>query len=309
MRALVTGATGFIGSYLTERLLGAGAAVAVLVRPTANPWRIADLLPRVTRITGDLRELTPVEREIRDFAPEAVFHLAWHGVAGAQRNDPAQLDANVQTTTDLVRLAVRAGCQTWIGVGSQAEYGPLNRVIAEDAPTEPTTAYGVAKLRAGLAAAELATEAGLRFAWLRVFSTYGPKDSPDWMLPYLIRTLLRGQTPALTGCEQKWDYLYVADAADAIHRVAEMSAAAGVMNLGSGVACPLREVVERVRDLVSPARALQFGAVPYRPDQVMHLQADIARLTRATGWRPVTALDEGLRRTVEWYRSAAAQKA
>jgi nucleoside-diphosphate-sugar epimerase len=80
------------------------------------------------------------------------------------------------------------------------------------------------------------------------------------------------------------------------------------MNLGYGVAYPLREVVERVRDLVNPSLALQFGAVPYRPDQVMHLQADITKLTRATGWQPVTALDEGLRRTVAWYRSAEAQK-
>ena len=308
MRALVTGATGFIGSYLTARLLDAGAAVAVLTRATANPWRIVHLLPRVTRITGDLRDLEAVEDEIFDFVPDVMFHLAWHGVEGAQRNDSTQIAANLEGTVELAWLAARIGCPTWVGVGSQAEYGPLNRLIAEDAPTEPTTAYGAAKLYAGRAAAEVAAEAGLRFAWLRVFSTYGPKDTPDWMLPYLIRTLARGETPALTGCEQKWDYLYVADAADAIYRVAETPAAAGVMNLGYGVAYPLREVVERVRDLVNPSLALQFGAVPYRPDQVMHLQADITKLTRATGWQPVTALDEGLRRTVAWYRSAEAQK-
>ncbi len=310
MRALVTGATGFIGSFLAGRLLRDGATVAILTRPGAKTWRIDPLLHQVTRIEGDLRDLSGgqcppygrVENQVHDFAPDTVFHLGWYGVAGSCRNDEEQIDANLRATLDLVRVALRAGCTTWIGLGSQAEYGPLNRPIAEDAPTRPTTTYGAVKLCAGLLAARLAADTDMRLAWLRVFSTYGPRDNPQWLIPYLVRTLLDGRKPSLTACEQTWDYLFVEDAAEAIHRVAVTTGAAGVFNLGSGQARPLRTVVERIRDSIDPSLSLGFGEVPYRPDQVMHLEADISRLTAVTGWTPRTPLDEGLGRTIAWHR-------
>lgn len=302
MRALVTGATGFIGSYLAERLRRAGAAVAVLVRTGSPAWRIEGLLPELTRIEGDLRDVAATEPAVRDFAPDTVFHFGWHGVPGAQRNEGEQIDMNLPGTLGLVRLAGRVGCATWIGLGSQAEYGPHNRRLNEDAPARPTTTYGVTKLCAGLLAERLAAASGLRFAWLRVFSTYGPRDNPDWMIPYVIRTLLNGKKPALTAGQQKWDYLYVTDAAEAAYQIAAAPNASGVFNVGSGRAVPLRQVIERVRDLIDPTLPLGFGEVPYRPDQVMHLEADTTRLQQATGWTPRVDLREGLRATVEWFR-------
>lgn len=306
MRALVTGATGFIGSYLVARLVRDGADVAVLLRPGTDAWRIRELLPRVTRLDADLSELAAAEPSVASFAPDTVFHLAWHGVGNAAHHDIAQIDANLHPTLELVRLAGRIGCRTWIGLGSQAEYGPANCRLNETAPTQPVTTYGVAKLCAGLLAERLATENEMRFAWLRVFSTYGPKDNPGWLLPYLIRTLLRGETPELTRCEQQWDYLYVEDAAEALCHVANTPAARGVFNLGSGRTVSLRSVVERVRDLIDPRLSLGFGAQPYRPNQVMHLEADVTRLQSVTGWTARTPLEDGLKRTVDWHRSAEA---
>jgi len=306
MRALVTGATGFLGSHLTEHLLHARATVAVLTRPGTDPWRIAPLMPRLIRIEGDLRELAAIERDITEFAPDTVFHLGWHGVINRYRDDPAQIDANLWSTLNLIRLSLRIGCRTWIGLGSQAEYGPLNRLASEDDPAHPTTTYGAVKLCIRFVGERLAVDSGLRFVWLRLFSAYGPKDNPNWMIPTLIRTLLKGNRPALTACEQKWDYLYVADAVEAIYRVATTPAAKGVFNLGSGQAYPLRAVVEQIRDLVNPACELGFGEIPYRFDQVMHLEADIARLRTATGWTPRTPLAAGLRKTVSWYQQVDA---
>src|SRR5436853_4032228 len=121
------------------------------------------------------------------------------------------------------------------------------------------------------------------------------------MIPYLILGLLRGEKPALTACEQKWDYLFGPDAADAIWSVLQAPSATGVFNLGSGSVASLRKIVETIRDAINPKLQLGIGEVPYRPDQVMHLEADISRLTQATGWTPATALEEGLRRTVAWH--------
>jgi nucleoside-diphosphate-sugar epimerase len=136
-----------------------------------------------------------------------------------------------------------------------------------------------------------------------VFSTYGPLEDLSWMIPYLIRTLLRRERPSLTACEQQWDYLFGPDAADAIWSVAKTTTATGVFNFGSGRANSLRKIVETLRDAIDPNLPLGIGEVPYRPDQVMHLEADIARLTRATGWTPATSLEEGLKQTVAWHKT------
>ncbi len=302
MRAVVTGAGGFIGSHLTRRLVADGVSVAVVLRPTSDRTRISDLIPSIHVIRGDLRAVELLEPAMSRFAPDAVFHTAWTGVTGKERNDPRQIEENVLPTVDLARAASRVGAKVFVGLGSQAEYGPVNRRTDEETPTRPTTLYGAAKLASGILAERVCAEGGIRFAWLRVFSTFGPMDHPDWLLPYLIRTLASGQRPALTAGEQRWDFLYVADAVDALVRVAAAPDANGTFNLGSGVARPLRAVVEQVRDLIDPARPLGFGELPYRADQIMHLEADITRLTAAAGWSPATPFDQALARTVDYFR-------
>jgi len=303
MKALVTGATGFLGSCLTELLVGQGHVVAVLRRESTRPWRIEDVLPRVTSIVGDLENPTAAAAEIARFAPDTVFHAGWYGVTGPYRNDPQQISRNLQSTAALVSLAAQAGCRTFVALGSQAEYGPRNQILDENAPTEPTSTYGVAKLCAFQLSRHLARQAGMRFAWVRIFSTYGPRDNPDNMIPALVRSLLNREKPRLTAGEQLWDYLYAQDAAEAIASVAQAAGAEGVFNLGSGTVQTIRQTVEQIRDLIDPSLPLGFGEVPYRPDQVMHLQADISRLTATTGWSPHTTMSEGLAKTVQWHRS------
>lgn len=175
-------------------------------------------------------------------------------------------------------------------------------MIREELPTRPTTLYGITKLSAYLLADHLCAAAGMRFAWLRIFSTYGPMDDPSWMIPYLILKLLDRQKPSLTPGTQVWDYLHVEDAARAIAGVASSASASGVFNLGSGSRRAIREIVTLVRDQVDPTLPLGFGEVPFRPDQVMHLEADVARLRDQTGWSPAISLEDGIRQTVAWFR-------
>ena len=293
MRVAITGATGFVGSHLTRRLVDRHE-VAVSLRRESDPWRIRDLLPRVTVVCNAL--------ELARFRPKALIHLAWAGVGSAARNDITQLE-NIERAAQTAEIAYAAGVEHWIGMGSQAEYGPCGGRITEDTPTRPTTLYGVAKLAAGLACGNICRQRRMRFAWLRLFSSYGPMDNPAWMLPYLIGKLLKRERPSLTAGEQRWDYLYITEVAEAIRVVMEDERASGVYNLGSGEAPPLRQIIEMARDTIDPALPLGFGEEPYRPDQVMHLEADISRL-KELGWRPDVTLEEGIRRTVEWYRGS-----
>jgi UDP-glucose 4-epimerase len=304
-RVLLTGASGFLGSCVLERLLAAGdVEVAATVRRPDEAWRIAHLLDRIRVVEAGLDDRAALADTFGMFQPTHIVNLAWSGVLGADRNDPAQHE-NVSRTVGLLELGVDAGVQHFVGLGSQAEYGPCEARIDESTPTRPTTVYGAAKLAACGLAERLCALRDVRFSWLRLFSSYGPRDNPEWMIPYLILSLLHGERPSLTAGEQRWDYVYVQDAADAVVAVTR-SDAEGVFNLGSGTAPRLREIIELVRDAIDPTLPLGFGEVPYRDDQVMHLEADISRLERATDWRPQVALADGIGRTVDWYRSHGA---
>lgn len=301
MRCLVTGASGHLGSALTRRLVSEGETVFALVRPGSDLWRIADVRDRVALIPGDLQDIEAARPSILAAAPETVFHLGWSGVARGRRNDPQQIETNVPGGLALFAAAREAGCATWIGVGSQAEYGVPDRVLTEDLPPRPVTSYGVAKLALGLLLAQLCDLAGMRFGWFRLLATYGPRDDETRLIPSVIRGLLAGERPRLTGGEQRWDFLYVDDAADALYRASQAATLSGVFNLGSGEAETVRGIVERIRDRIDPALVLGFGDVPYGPGEPMRVEADISRLRRELGWCPAVSLDAGLGRTIDWY--------
>lgn len=291
---VISGANGFLGAAVVAEAVRCGWCALALVRPGANTDRLA-ALQGVERVTTDAWDAPLTVARLAVRRPQAFVHSAWRGVGGGDRNEAFQIEANLPLTLAAVRLAQAIGCATWVGIGSQAEYGNPNQRLDESAPTRPTTLYGRAKLAAGVAALGLADALGMRGAWLRVFSLYGPGDAPTWFVQQVIREFLAGRAPRLTPCEQRWDYLHVADAARAVLAVIEAPGAGGVLNLGRGEATSLREIVETIREQLGTPLAAAYGAVPYRSDQVMHLEADITRLQQATGWSPRVPLAEGLR--------------
>ncbi|GFN31958.1 NAD-dependent epimerase/dehydratase family protein [Paenibacillus xylaniclasticus] len=345
--AFVTGAAGFIGAAVCRRLLALGWQVYAVIRQGSNRERLPARHPSLMLVEGDLMRLpkweAKLEEAVQRRGPAAVWlHLGWTGVAGADRNDEAQND-NVAAVLQSVRTAAKLGCRSWIGAGSQAEYGRLEGRADEGTSELPTTVYGKAKLAAGREALAEAKRLGLAGSWVRIFSVYGPGDNGGWLIPDIARKLLAGQSPELTLGEQRWDYLYIDDAADAFAALAQRSItapysvkplnaagqqavhpAAGVFNLGSGESRTIREIAELVRteaarwlppDLPQNGEArtsdhdnggsldrlvppLQLGAVPYRDDQVMLLEAEAAKLRSITGWKPRIPLEEGIRRTV-----------
>ncbi len=302
MRVLVTGASGHLGAAVVERLLADGAEVTALVRPGSDLWRLEGALSQITLLRADLAGMEQAADGIAAARAEAVIHLAWQGVTNAARNDPEQITQNVPGTLELCEVAHKAGCRCWVGMGSQAEYGSAQGVLTEGLPLHPHTAYGSAKLAAEMLTQKLCELYGVRFVWFRLLATYGPQDDERHLIPSVIQKLLRGERPTLTAGDQQWDYLYITDAADAIVQ-AVLAQVHGVFNLASGEAEPVRYIVERIRDLIDPALPLGFGELPYPPDQVMHLQADISKLVQATGWNPRVDLSEGLARTIEFYKA------
>ncbi len=300
-RLFITGASGFVGAATLKAALTAGHEVSAPIRPHSTAGRLNDLKDGFTRINADLRDRAQLAKALQACKPDAVIHLAWAGVSNASRFDRSQITDNIEASCALLEESAAAGCKRFIGIGSQGEYGPLNKRASEDDLPMPTTLYGAAKLSTLHLTRQLAAQAGMQFAWLRLFSTFGPRDNDVWLIPTLIRDMLAGRRPRTTLGTQSWDWLYVDDVAVAILAVAT-SPAEGVFNLGSGRPVTVRHVVETIRDLTAPGLDLVFGEIPFRPDQVMHLEADITRITVATGWQPRTSIEDGLARTVAWHK-------
>lgn len=303
MRCLVTGATGFVGSWLLGRLIADQHSVAILTRPTSNTWRIGSCLSHVHQIEGDLIGIENSSASIQKFAPEVVFHLAWTGGNSSKfLNDISQVYSNVPGTLELMRITAEAGATTFINFGSCVEYGEYRVPVRESDPVHPKNLYGSAKYSVEQLMQHMAPSLGIRFSSLRLFWAYGPADEPARLIPSLIMKLLKKEHLPMTKGEQLWDYLYIEDAVEAIMSVMNTSSAEGIFNLGSGRPQPLRLIGEKIAAFVANGSVPSFGDIPYRPDQVMHLEADITRLQQATGWNPRVSLDEGLKATVAWYK-------
>ena len=302
-RILITGAGGFVGAAVADLAAREGHHVTILVRNPASS-RVAALAGRCAVAVADLADGKAVRDALAEACPDIIIHSAWEGVGGTARAGDIQLD-NIRTTVALLDAGIAACARRFIGIGSQAEYGRHDRRIDESAATEPFLLYGAAKLSAFHLTRQRATEAGIGFAWLRLFSPYGPGDNPNWLIPSVAAQILAGQAPRTSLGTQKWDYLHIVDTARGVLAAALTDSAQGVFNLSSGHAVTVRSIVERIRDLACPRLELRFGDIPFGPNQIMHLEGDCNRLTAATGWSPTIAIEDGLVTVVDALRLAA----
>lgn len=306
-RILITGAGGFVGAAVADLAAREGHQVTALVRNPAAP-RVVALAGRCAIAVADLADTAAVHAALTQASPDIIIHSAWEGVGGPARAGDIQID-NIRTTLALLDAAIAVGARRFIGIGSQAEYGRHDCRIDESAATEPFLLYGAAKLSACHLTRQRAGEAGLGWAWLRLFSPYGPGDNPNWLIPSVTAQILSGQTPRTSPGTQKWDYLHIIDCSRGILAAALTDSAQGVFNLSSGRAVAVRTIVEQLRDIARPDMRLTFGDIPFGPNQIMHLEGDCSRLTAATGWTPRIALEDGLVTVVDALKKMARQAA
>lgn len=293
MRVLVTGASGFLGSWIC-RVLAQSFEVTALVRPTSNLFRLSGtnqikIVPRETELWSEF---------IKESKPDILILVDWWGVGNEDRNDEKQFE-NVIRMCALATAARDSSVKTVIGVGSQAELGPIADVITEDLPDQPTTKYGFAKAEARLKLRNILNDSVSRFVWMRIFSTYGPLDTGNWLIPQTIDSLKGGQTMKLTKGEQEWSYLHAFDLAMAFKVAIETTNIVGIVNVGNPSTINLKDAVVSIASKLGSLNMLEFGAIEYRVDQVMKLQPLCEKLTKA-GWKPQITFEDGISQTIKW---------
>ncbi len=304
MRALVTGATGFIGSHLTRALVAKGVEVHLLVRPSSNTWRLNDVWFRVHVHYGDLASFEDVQRVIRAVQPETIFHLGSYVNVKRSLDDVDEINrVIIGGTLNLIRavLSETPDC-FFINTGTCEEYGDGPVPFREDQLPRPVSPYSAAKAAATFFTQMAARSLGLRAVTVRPFLTYGPAQQPLRLIPQAILAGLLKREFKMTPGEQTREFNYVTDIVDGYLQIARHPEVAGeIINLGNGKEIQIREVVRLIFDLMGNPIEPQIGALPYRPGETWHFYSDPTKAKQLLGWEARTPLEEGLRRTIAWY--------
>lgn len=297
-RVILTGATGGIGTALLDNFIHKGIEVLVLVREGSDRNGKIKKHPLIKVKNCSLENLKDLKNDT-DKEYDVFYHFAWSGTFGNARNDMYLQNKNVEYTLDAVSAAKEFGCKTFIGAGSQAEYGRYEGVLTADTPVFPENGYGIAKLCAGQMSREYAHQLGLKHIWVRILSIYGPNDGTQTMVMSTIEKLKNGRLAEFTKGEQLWDYLYSGDAAEAFRLLGEKGQDGKVYVLGSGQTKPLYEYINIIAEQLNGKDLINIGAIPYAEKQVMHLCADISELKNDVGWEPKTEFKNGIKKVLE----------
>jgi CDP-glucose 4,6-dehydratase len=309
---LVTGATGLVGGWLVRRLLAAGADVVCLVRdwvPQSEFVR-ANLIERVKVVRGDVRDQAALERAFGEYEVDTVIHLAAQTIVGiANRNPVSTFETNIEGTWALLEAARRSPTVKQIVIASSDKAYGDHEVLpySEEAPLQGQHPYDVSKSCADLIAQSYAKTYGVPVAITRCGNFYGGGDL-NWnrIVPGTIRSVLRGQRPVIRSDGQYVrDYFYVEDGATvnmvlAEHLARNPGLRGQAFNFSNEIQVTVLELVERLLALMESDLKPDVQGVA--TNEIRHQYLSAAKARQLLDWHPLFTLDEGLRRTIDWYR-------
>jgi len=306
-KVLVTGAGGFIGSHLTERLVELGADVSALVRYTSTgTWGWLDrstVKNQMNVILGDIRDQDAVLKFMDGV--EIVFHLAaLIGIPYSYHAPLSYVRTNIEGTVNILQSAMRCNVERVLQTSTSEVYGSARTVpISEEHPLQGQSPYSATKIGADKIAESFYLAFGLPVVVVRPFNTYGPRQSARAVIPTIVTQALRESAISLGNLEPTRDLNYVADQVEGFIRAAEAPNAVGqVINLGTGQEISIGKLAEMILSMMGKRLPILTDDERQRPEgsEVDRLCADNTRAREILGWAPKYTLTEGLSRTIEW---------
>jgi UDP-glucuronate 4-epimerase len=315
VKLLITGGAGFIGSHIADRRLARGDSVVVLddfndyYDPLVKRANVAPHLadPRYRLVEGDIRNRKLVFRLFAGERFDAVVHLAARaGVRPSLEQPVLYEEVNCVATLHLLEAAVAHGKPRFLFASSSSVYGINSKLpFAEDDPIErPISPYATTKRAGELHVFSTHHLYGLPAACLRFFTVYGPRQRPEMAIARFIRGLESGEAiPFYGDGSSRRDYTFIDDIADGIEAALEAKFEFEIVNLGSAHPVTLAELVEALE--AATGRRARLDRRPVQAGDVPVTFASVAKAERLLAFRPKVTLEEGLRRSVAWFRSRA----
>lgn len=313
-KVMISGAGGFIGSHLTELLISLDCDVTAFVHYNSlNRWGWLDTInieqkTKIHIFSGDIRDPNGVRTAMKD--AEVVFHLAaLIGIPYSYHSPDSYVDTNVKGTLNILQAARDLGVQRIIHTSTSEVYGTAQQVpISEEHPVNPQSPYAATKAGADFLALTFYRSFGTPVVVARPFNTYGPRQSARAVIPSIIIQILRGTKMINLGdVTPTRDFNYIEDACRGFIALAESDAALGeVVNIGSNFEISVRDTFQLINTLMDGHSTIVHDPQRIRPKQseVFRLWCDNKKILHLTGFKPEYSLENGLKKTIAWYRTS-----
>jgi len=293
-KILITGAAGFIGANLTRKLIKTGNEINILIKETSNLWRINDVVSNCNVHKIDLKKVEDVRNVVKEVNPELVYHCAGHGIYPSQKNSAEIFSTNILGTFNLLdALNENNNLHRLVNLGSFFEY-----------LTNPTDPYTISKITQTKLAEHFFKEKKLPIITLRLFTPYGKFDSPGRLICDLMIALIRNKPLEIFSKYTKRDFIHIDDVITALEIASQQPDITGeIIDIGTGNEISVEEIVSVSNQLSDSELVINWNDTKQREVDILAENIFLGRQqTQKLNWNPSTSLEDGLQRTIEWYK-------
>lgn len=302
-KAIVTGATGFVGSWLVKELVSQGVEVIAIVRDDKSEISALRQYDNVRFVICSLDNLPNLPSLVLDEDIDVFYHLAWAGTSGMARADVKLQLNNVQATCDAVQAASEIKCRKFVNAGSIMEYEAMQYILKDDTKPGMGNIYSTAKQTADFMAKTLAVSLDLEYVTAIISNIYGIGERSARFINNTLRKFLNEEKTAFTHGEQLYDFIYISDAVRAFFLIGELGRSYTSYYIGNSKVYPLRDFIIRMRNVVNKDIELDFGAIPFQGALLTYNEFDVGKLYKEFGFKAEVTFEQGIEKTIQWIRN------
>ena len=294
VKILITGAAGFIGANLTRKLIKTENEINILIKETSDLWRINDIISNCNVHKIDLKKVDDVKNIVKKINPELVYHCAGHGIYHSQKDSAEIFSTNILGTFNLLAaLNESNNLRRLVNLGSFFEYS-----------TNPIDPYIISKITQTKLVEHFFKEKKLPVITLRLFTPYGKFDSPGRLICDLMMALIRNKPLEILSKHTKRDFIYIDDVITALEIASQQLDIDGeIIDIGTGNEISVEEIVNTSNRLSDNELVINWNDTKQRDVDVLDENIFLGRQqTQKLNWKPSTSLENGLQRTIEWYK-------
>lgn len=303
-KAIVTGASGFVGTAVCKELLERGIEVIAICRNRHGGISSIEKNKGIRIVYADLSSFKDLAEVIPDRDIDVFYHFAWEGSAGNLRGDADIQVKNIQYTCDVVKACSELGCKRYVFASSIMEY-EIEAAMATDVTPGINTLYCSAKIAADYMARTIAGSLGIDYIRTVITNIYGPGELSPRLVNTSIRRMINGERCSFSAGEQMYDFIYITDAAKAFVAVGERGKKNKAYYIGSREPKPLKEFLLKMRDCVNPEIEIGLGEVPFNGVSLSYHEFDIDAIKNDTGFVSEVSFEEGINKTIAWIKGEA----
>ena len=308
MKILITGGFGFIGSHLLKKLItGTDFQIGVIEPGTADPWRVKDILPKIKTFSLDIKDYNRVSETIKTFNPDIIIHLsAYYAVEHKSAEINAMFNTNVTGLTNLLDSCAENPVKLFINTSTCFVYRESKTPVTETGDILPVNLYALTKVHGEKTCDYYSEKYNIPTVTLRLFPPYGQRDAARKLIPVLVHDFMNNTPPKLGDGKNQWDYVYVEDIAESYLRIInklKFPSMHEIINIGTGKTASVKDIVLKIKNILNSSAEPLWNAYSRNKSELAYVCSDNTKIKSVLNWAPGTGmLDDGLIKTVEWYR-------